>query len=722
LPARAGGVGDHAWDQQRRWTKKQRWRQQQQGDGEGDGKGDGPKRRHHQPPPPPLVRTDPKAAAAAADAQRYLASAPPRGRELLEEEEAGGPPSPVAAAPPALPRPPRPPSSPSRHPYATFPTQRRAFEFWDANPQRAHLRCFAVEHAPRSVEQESAAATTATTAGRGSRSFLVTSDARLWREYRHLPARHHYEIIREGSPCHLYFDLEHYYQRTASASATVDGARLVELLLDEVEASLRDVFGEAVAASLDRARDVIELDSTRKPTEAVGASAAAATPGGKFSRHLIVRVPNAAFADNAHAGAFVRLVCARLLAKAARLPSGEHAGFLVAPRGQQQGGGASSSSSSPQQQQQQLQLFIDTGVYTRNRAFRMYLSSKAPAAVAAAAPSSSSPPPPLLPTRRFGGRFAMRTPDELFFDALVTRVVVDAVVDGQGGGGGKMEAVAAKSTTTTATAAEEEGAEEATAATAPPPPAPQTATTTTTPTPQAGRLLLLLRMDTPRARELEAAAEKEAEPMARRLLTPSLSACTPFARVRVPGAVGAAAGAGAVGAAGEQQQRGRGGHDHHHQNNNNDGSSLAVLHDGPSPYGSLIAFLEDAATRLATGGGGGGGGRGPAAVARGWAHAPQARVVLTPFRAPYRWCGNVGRHHKSNGVFAIADLEAGVWYMRCYDPECAGWRSPALPLPADVWRCGAEAAAVEAGQGGEDDDEDAYYNALLDAVEAGGGA
>jgi hypothetical protein len=224
-------------------------------------------------------------------------------------------------------------------------------------------------------------------------------------------------------------------------------------------------------------------------------------------------------------------------------------------------------------------------------------------------------------------------------------------------------------------------------------------------------------MDTPRARELEAAAEKEAEPMARRLLTPSLSACTPFARVRVPGAVGAAAGT--AGAAGEQQQsqRGRG---HHHQNNDN--SSLAVLHDGPSPYGSLIAFLEDAATRLASGGSGGGGGGGPAAVARGWAHAPQARVVLTPFRAPYRWCGNVGRHHRSNGVFAVADLEAGVWYMRCYDPDCASWRSPALPLPADVWRAAAQVAAVEAGAGEvmEEEDEDAYYNALLDAVEAGG--
>ncbi len=51
-----------------------------------------------------------------------------------------------------------------------------------------------------------------------------------------------------------------------------------------------------------------------------------------------------------------------------------------------------------------------------------------------------------------------------------------------------------------------------------------------------------------------------------------------------------------------------------------------------------------------------------------------------------RWCGNIGRQHRSNGIFVVADLEAGVWYQRCHDPSCHDYRSPAMPLPADVWR------------------------------------
>jgi hypothetical protein len=733
LTSRAGGVGNHAWDQQRRWTKKQRWRQPEDEDEEDEAgsSGGAAKRR----PPPPLMRTDPKSAAAAADAQRYLASAPPRGLELVQVQEAqeqqGGADRAPAAAPALAPTPPPPlpPGSPSRHPYASFATQRRAFEFWDAQPLRAHLRCFAIEHARPQQEPEEGPAREAAAAppppGHGSRSFLVTTDERLWREYRSLPARgrHHYEIIREGRPCHLYFDLERYFcqprgaaaaasagggsddgprphpppssssssspaaiaEAAATAAATVDGGRLVELLLDEVELALRDLFGggggeEAGSGAeaapqppaqpplppVDRARDVIELDSTRPPPPDGSAP-------GKFSRHLIVRLPGGAmFADNAHAGAFVRLVCARLLAKAsAEGRSGaEHAGFLVAPR-------ADSAAAAAPATAAPFQLFVDTGVYTRNRAFRMYLSSKAPGGgggaggggggggpAAAAQPAPPPPSPPaLLPTRRYGGVLAVRTPDELFFDALVTRA------PGQGGGNKAASAAAVPPR---------------------PPPAP------------------LLRLDTSRARELEAAAERDAEPAARLLLTPSISACTPFARVRVPGAVGAAGGGGGGSSSLPSRAASAAASAAH---------SLAVLHDGPSPYASLLSFLEDAATRLAGAGGS------ASARTRGWAHAPEARVVLAPFRAPFRWCGNVGRHHRSNGVFAVADLEAGCWYMRCYDPDCAGWRSPALPLPAAVWgeaRSAAEREAGGAGGGGEEEeDDDAYYNALLDAVEAG---
>jgi len=198
--------------------------------------------------------------------------------------------------------------------------------------------------------------------------------------------------------------------------------------------------------------------------------------------------------------------------------------------------------------------------------------------------------------------------------------------------------------------------------------------------------------------------------------------------VRVPGAVGAAAAAAA--ARGSGSRAGDGGHAGPPRaglsklggSSGGGGDSLADLRTGPSPYGPLVAFLEEAATRLASQAAAGAAAPPVRALARGWAHAPSARVVLVPFRAPFRWCGQVGRHHRSNGVFAVADLEAGCWYMRCYDPDCRGARSPALPLPGDA-RAGALAAAAavagDASQEEEEEDDDAYFHELLDAVDAG---
>jgi hypothetical protein len=51
--------------------------------------------------------------------------------------------------------------------------------------------------------------------------------AEFWRRYNGMPAdeRHHYEIIREGRPCHLYFDLE--YALGGGLNAQVDGSAAV---------------------------------------------------------------------------------------------------------------------------------------------------------------------------------------------------------------------------------------------------------------------------------------------------------------------------------------------------------------------------------------------------------------------------------------------------------------------------------------------------------------
>ncbi|WOL10079.1 DNA-directed primase/polymerase protein isoform X4 [Canna indica] len=79
----------------------------------------------------------------------------------------------------------------------------------------------------------------------------------------------------------------------------------------------------------------------------------------KFSYHVIIRIPNIAFKDNSHVGAFVFEVCSRI---SSQRGSNSQLGKLYI---------AKDSTSSD------LQLFLDSAVYTRNRCFRLAFSSKA---------------------------------------------------------------------------------------------------------------------------------------------------------------------------------------------------------------------------------------------------------------------------------------------------------------------------------------------------------
>ena len=44
----------------------------------------------------------------------------------------------------------------------------------------------------------------------GKRTFIATSYGEFWRRYKQTTGAQkvYYEVIREGSPCHLYYDLE----------------------------------------------------------------------------------------------------------------------------------------------------------------------------------------------------------------------------------------------------------------------------------------------------------------------------------------------------------------------------------------------------------------------------------------------------------------------------------------------------------------------------------
>ncbi|CAN0260853.1 unnamed protein product, partial [Ectocarpus sp. 12 AP-2014] len=81
------------------------------------------------------------------------------------------------------------------------------------------------------------------------------------------PLRHMYEIIREGCPCRMYFDLEF----ACDPNPGLDGEELVRAWINVVAGKLHQEFGVSVGAS-----NVLDLDSS--------------TPK-KFSRHLIFHLP-----------------------------------------------------------------------------------------------------------------------------------------------------------------------------------------------------------------------------------------------------------------------------------------------------------------------------------------------------------------------------------------------------------------------------------------------
>ncbi|GFY84150.1 DNA primase [Actinidia rufa] len=143
--------------------------------------------------------------------------------------------------------------------------------------------------------------------------------------------------FRQGSPCHLYFDLE-FNKRD---NAEKHGDEMVDLLISVVFDALADKY------SIQGEHDwIVELDSSTEE---------------KFSRHLIIRLQKTAFKDNSHAGAFVAEICSRIYE--AR-KSDERLKKLFVSKD-------SGSTGIP------YQLFVDTAVYSRNRCFRLHLSSKA---------------------------------------------------------------------------------------------------------------------------------------------------------------------------------------------------------------------------------------------------------------------------------------------------------------------------------------------------------
>lgn len=206
----------------------------------------------------------------------------------------------------------------------------------------------------------------------GQRIYLVTSYSELWHYYRTYPQSlmHCYEVIPEGAVCKLYVDLEFY----RPSNIGVDGQSMVSSLIQYVCEKLKEVYGIECSA-----RNVLNLDSSTED---------------KFSRHLIFNLPNAAFKDNIHVGRFIHKILEHVRNKHEScldvLPENRE---IRGKKAEGQLANADKTSEGPQIKKQkheerdlsflvvknkdgQDSLFVDLGVYTKNRNFRLYKSSK----------------------------------------------------------------------------------------------------------------------------------------------------------------------------------------------------------------------------------------------------------------------------------------------------------------------------------------------------------
>lgn len=253
-----------------------------------------------------------------------------------------------------------------------FHRQNQAFNFVKSCKEDVHV--FALEYK----------------VGNGQRIYLVTTYAQLWFYYKSRKnLLHCYEVIPENAVCKLYFDLE--FNKLANPEA--DGKKMVALLIEHVCKALQELYRVNCSPE-----DVFNLDSSTDE---------------KFSRHLIFQLRDVAFKDNIHVGNFVRKILQPAFhligreddASTSETTGHEFSRFPETPI--KQGISCSKMSSDTDRGESwawnskerespgsaklrgpdlsflvvknnvgEKHLFVDLGVYTRNRNFRLYKSSK----------------------------------------------------------------------------------------------------------------------------------------------------------------------------------------------------------------------------------------------------------------------------------------------------------------------------------------------------------
>ena len=49
-------------------------------------------------------------------------------------------------------------------------------------------------------------------------------------------------------------------------------------------------------------------------------------------------------------------------------------------------------------------------------------------------------------------------------------------------------------------------------------------------------------------------------------------------------------------------------------------------------------------------------------------------LLLYELAGNYKFCENIGRHHRSNNVRIVVDLKLGQYYQTCHDPDCENFK------------------------------------------------
>ncbi|GAX12675.1 hypothetical protein FisN_13Lh150 [Fistulifera solaris] len=166
--------------------------------------------------------------------------------------------------------------------------------------------------------------------------------------------RFYYELIPENTPCRLYLDLE--FSKTANPGISNDNA---EVLLDELFMEVKFELEDQLGIQNFERTHVVDLESSTDT---------------KFSRHWIVHLPDQQlFAHTAAVGHFMQQFISRLANDQATnmlKERGRHLlqkYFLV---------DAAPSKTQKQEAEPKKTCFIDAGVYTKNRLFRILGSQK----------------------------------------------------------------------------------------------------------------------------------------------------------------------------------------------------------------------------------------------------------------------------------------------------------------------------------------------------------